>query len=112
MAANTSPIFILSPNMQWAKLFASGSTDKNHLASGSLGTDVMVAYSASVNGSRIDEVRIVSLGTNNATVVRLSCWSRFFLSKQFTKNRTKILMGKKINRITSNKFRLNIRSQF
>jgi len=71
MAANTSPIFILTPNMQWAKLFASGSTDKNHLASGSLGTDVMVAYSASVEGSRIDEVRIISLGTNNPTVVRL-----------------------------------------
>jgi len=71
MAANTSPIFILSPNMQWAKLFASSLPTGSHNACGTLGADVMVAYSASANGSRIDEVRIISLGTNDPTVVRL-----------------------------------------
>ena len=71
MAANTSPIFIAKPNIQWAKLSASGSPTVSHTANGVLGTDVMVVYSASLNGSRIDEVKIISLGTNPATVVRL-----------------------------------------
>ena len=71
MAANTSPIFILSPNMQWAKLFVSSLPTGSHNACGTLGTDIMVAYSASANGSRVDEVRIISLGTNDPTIVRL-----------------------------------------
>lgn len=71
MAANTSPIFILTPNMQWAKLDYAPPSGSSHIASGSLGTEVKVVYSASLNGSRIDELRILSLGTNPATVVRL-----------------------------------------
>jgi len=69
--ANTNPIFIGTPNVQWAKLFASSLPTGSHNACGTLGTDVMVAYSASSAGSRIDEIKVVSLGTNNATVVRL-----------------------------------------
>jgi hypothetical protein len=68
---NTNPIFIGTPNVQWAKLFASSLPTGSHNACGTLGTDIMVAYSASANGSRIDEVKIVSLGTNNPTIVRL-----------------------------------------
>lgn len=71
MAANTSPIFILTPNIQWAKLDSAPPSGSSHIASGSLGTEVKVVYSASLNGSRIDEVRVISLGTNNPTVVRL-----------------------------------------
>ena len=56
MAANTSPIFIAKPNIQWAKLSAAGSPTVSHTANGVLGTDVMVVYSASLNGSRIDEI--------------------------------------------------------
>ena len=71
MAANTSPIFIWTPNIQWAKLDYAPPSGSSHIASGSLGTEVKVVYSASLNGSRIDEVKIVSLGTNDPTVVRL-----------------------------------------
>lgn len=71
MAANTSPIFIRTPNIQWAKLDYAPPSSSSHIASGSLGTEIKVVYSASLNGSRIDELRILSLGTNPATVVRL-----------------------------------------
>jgi len=71
MAANTSPIFIRTPNIQWTKLDYAPPSGSSHIASGSLGTEVKVVYSSSLNGSRIDEVRIISVGTNDATVVRL-----------------------------------------
>lgn len=65
MAANTSPIFPVSPASGSVKLSTSAVT-------GTDGTDGNVAtvFTAGVNGSKIEEITIQHLGTNVASVVR------------------------------------------
>lgn len=70
MAQNTQPIFVLTPNISWAKL-QTAPPSGSHLGSGSLGTDIMTAFTAGPSGSRVDEVRILSLGANPTSLVRL-----------------------------------------
>jgi hypothetical protein len=66
MSANLNPIFILTPRNQWIPGSGSAGNTTRDLT---LGTSYLLA-SASVNGSRIDEIRIIPLGTNVATVMR------------------------------------------
>jgi hypothetical protein len=63
MAANTQPIFPLTPKVSWGTLTAST------IAKDGTGT-VSTIFTAGVDGSRIDQIKIRSLGTNSATVVR------------------------------------------
>lgn len=63
MAANTTPIFPLTPKCSWATL-TTAATEKN-------GTTATLVYSAGVNGSRIDQIKVRALGTNVQTVLRL-----------------------------------------
>jgi hypothetical protein len=68
MAANTSPIFPLTPRISWvnaAGLTANTTTDLT------AGTNYPSGFTAGTNGSRIDFVRSRSLGTNVATVCRV-----------------------------------------
>lgn len=68
MAANTAPIFPLTPITAWinaAGLVANTSVDLT------AGTNYNSGYTAGTNGSRIDFVRCRALGTNVATVVRV-----------------------------------------
>jgi hypothetical protein len=68
MAANTSPIFPLTPRISWvnaAGLTANTTTDLT------AGTNYSSGFTAGTNGSRIDFVRSRSLGTNVATVCRV-----------------------------------------
>lgn len=65
MAANTSPIFTLTPK-NW---FASTGTSANTALDGT-GT-VVTLGTAGANGSLVSRVRITHLGSNVATVVRL-----------------------------------------
>jgi hypothetical protein len=64
MAANTQPIFPLTPKVSWGTL-----TNSNILKDGT-GTTVSTIFTAGVDGSRIDQIKIRPLGTNSATVVR------------------------------------------
>jgi hypothetical protein len=65
MAQNTSPIFPLTPEIQWARI-ASG-----NIAYDGTGT-VSTIFSASASGSRVDFLKIRSLGTNNtASLMRV-----------------------------------------
>lgn len=65
MAANTTPIFVLTPK-NW---YSSTGTSANTALDGT-GT-VTTLLTAGSNGSRVSKVRLTHQGTNVATVVRL-----------------------------------------
>jgi hypothetical protein len=64
MAANTAPIFCLTPRVEWGTL-----TSANTAKDGT-GT-VVTVFTAQANGSRIEKVKARALGTNVATVLRI-----------------------------------------
>lgn len=63
MAANTQPIFPLTPKVSWATL-----TGANIAKDGT--GNVATIFTAGVDGSRIDQIKVRPLGTNVATVLR------------------------------------------
>ena len=64
MAANTTPIYPLTPKVSWGTL-ATANTAKD-------GTGTVVTlFEAGTNGARIDQIKVRALGTNVATVLRL-----------------------------------------
>lgn len=63
MAANTTPIFPLTPKISWGKVLTA------NIAKDGTGTMVPV-FTAGVNGSKIDQIKVRALGTNVATVLR------------------------------------------
>ena len=64
MAANTTPIFPIVPNLGFGKLQTA-----NNIYDGT-GT-VVTLFTAGLNGSKVDYVKARALGTNVATVLRL-----------------------------------------
>lgn len=69
MAANTSPIFPLTPKVSWGKVTtADGTASKNHDGTSS---GAVLVFTAGVNGARVDEIRLEALGTNTATACRI-----------------------------------------
>ncbi len=72
MAANTNPIFVLTPHISWALVSASNESQAaNFNGTGVLGTDIQTVFTATTNGSRIDSITIRPLGTNKQCVVSL-----------------------------------------
>lgn len=65
MAANTVPIFPLSPKVSWGADLQTANTAKD-----GTGT-VSTIMTAGANGARVDYVRVRATGTNTATVFRL-----------------------------------------
>ena len=67
MAANTNPIFTLSPSIQWgASLLTTANTARD-----GTGTVLIVFTSDATNGGFVQKVRVRAAGTNVATVMRL-----------------------------------------
>jgi len=64
MAANTNPIFPITPKVEWGKLTTA------NIAKDGTGT-VVTLFTAGANGARIDQIKVRALGTNVATVLRL-----------------------------------------
>lgn len=64
MPANTSPIFPLTPKVQWCTL-ATANTAKD--GTGTVGN----SFTAGANGARVDYLKVRALGTNVATVLRV-----------------------------------------
>lgn len=65
MAANTTPIFLKQPNEQWVSTGVNANT-----ALDGTGTVATVFTADATNGSKIEDVYLVHLGTNVSTVVR------------------------------------------
>lgn len=66
MAANTAPIFVRIPSVQWASTGTAANTNLD-----GTGTVATVFTADADNGSKIEKVILEALGTNVATVVRL-----------------------------------------
>jgi hypothetical protein len=67
MVANTTPIFSLAPDNQWA---IADLTAANTTKSGTSGTKALV-FTAGAEGGRIEKIIARPLGTNVATVLRV-----------------------------------------
>ncbi len=65
MAANTAPIFVLTPNTGINQAILTANTTLDLTA----GT-IYLLFTAGANGSWIDEIRMKSKGTNIATLIR------------------------------------------
>lgn len=69
MAANTNPIFPLTPNVGFGKVTtADGTALKNHDGTSE---GAVLIFTAGENGARVDEISAVHLGTNVATTLRI-----------------------------------------
>jgi hypothetical protein len=64
MAANTSPIFTLTPDIQWAISATTANTTKD-LSSGT----IFQVFSAGTDGSFVQRIRFRTLGLNSAATV-------------------------------------------
>ena len=64
MPANTTPIFPIIPKISFAKLNTANTLKDGTGAVGSV-------FTAGVNGSRVDYLKVKALGTNVATVLRV-----------------------------------------
>lgn len=69
MPANTSPIFVLTPNVGNAGAFPAGITAANTAYDGT-GT-VTTIFTAGTNGAFVQKIRWQPLGTNVATLARV-----------------------------------------
>lgn len=65
MAGNVDPIFPKIPKVQWSDVITNANTNRD----GTGGANV--CFVAGSDGARIDQINVVSLGTNVPTVVRL-----------------------------------------
>lgn len=65
MAANTSPIFPLTPNVSWVAV--GGAANTNSDGTGTIGTNIYKAFTAGANGSYIYRVRLSPVATTAAT---------------------------------------------
>lgn len=69
MAANTSPIYSIKPNVSWKKLTTGNDV---YDGSGTLDTNIWAIWQAgSTDGGFLEYIRLKPLGTNAATVIRL-----------------------------------------
>lgn len=65
MSANTVPIFPKTPHVEWTGSITAANTSKT-----GTGT-VATVFTAGIDGSRVDRLRIRALGTNVATAFRI-----------------------------------------
>lgn len=67
MAANTAPIFPRTPQVEWNGPVLAANTTKDLTS----GTSYLVFTADATEGSRVDFLRVIALGTNVATVMRV-----------------------------------------
>ena len=68
MPANTSPIFALTPNVNSATLVAATTANVKSDGTGTIGTDLLKAFTAGTAGSLVYSVRFSPCATTAATV--------------------------------------------
>ena len=67
MAANTAPIFPRTPQVEWSNAVLAANTTTDLTS----GTIYQVFSADATEGSRVDYLQIMALGTNVATVLRI-----------------------------------------
>ena len=80
MAANTQPIFPLTPNVSGDKVLTADTSYETPV------TAPVTVFTAGANGSRIDAIKARALGTNIATVLRLFIYdgANYYLAHEET----------------------------
>lgn len=90
MPANTTPLFVLTPNIGKTTVTAANvATD----GSGTIGTNIFLAFTAGANGSRVESITItnaVATATTSAAT-RISCYYSTVTSGVTTSSNTYIL---------------------
>jgi hypothetical protein len=76
MAANTAPIFTLTPKVSGTRITAA---QNNSQGSGTVGTDIFLGFSAGTNGSYLQKVRF-TLGGATANTASTAAVLRIYLS--------------------------------
>lgn len=73
MPVNTTPIFPLTPKVTSDKITVANFAKGGTVAFGALGTSptFTTVFTAGANGSKIDQIKVRSIGLNSATVLRL-----------------------------------------
>lgn len=79
MAANTSPIYTLTPNIGTATWSSSTTANTKNDGSGTVGTDILLAFTAGANGSFIQKIR-ATLGGSVASTASTATVLRAYLS--------------------------------
>ena len=77
MAANTSPIFSLTPNVGTVSI-TQASANTSSAGGGTVGTDIVKVFTASANGSFVQKIRFMSVATAPTTGVAATL--RVFIS--------------------------------
>lgn len=67
MAANTAPIYTLTPKNGFAAWLSSTTANTKSDGTGTIGTDMLLAYTAGASGAFINKVRLNPAGTTAAT---------------------------------------------
>lgn len=67
MAAGTTPIYTITPNIGRATWTNSTTANTKNDGTGTIGTDILLAYTAGANGSFISKVRLVPCGSTAST---------------------------------------------
>lgn len=73
MTVTPTPAFVQTPNIGWAVVSTpdTETTSKMHDGTAALTTYLQTVFTAGTNGSYLESVKAVSLGTNVASVLRL-----------------------------------------
>jgi hypothetical protein len=78
MAANTAPIFTIVPEFSAVRIQAANTSSSG---SGTIGTDIYLAFSPGANGSYLQKIRF-SLAESTIGTASAACVLRVFLSTQ------------------------------
>lgn len=78
MPANTSPVFSLTPNIGRVQFTAANVKSDG---TGTIGTDIALAYTAGANGSWITKIRIHAVATTAATATTATVFRAFISTK-------------------------------
>jgi hypothetical protein len=81
MAQNTSPIFVLTPNIGTATITSSTTANTKSDGTGTIATDILKAFTAGSNGAYVSSVRF-SPNASVASTATAATTLRVFLSSQ------------------------------
>ena len=81
MPANTSPLFVLTPNVNAATILPATTANTKSDGTGTIGTDILKAFTAGTNGSLVYSVRLCPNATTTATPTTATTL-RIFVSSQ------------------------------
>lgn len=81
MAAGTSPIYTATPNVGFATWTNSTTANTDSDGTGTIGTDILKAYTTGANGSYIQKVRLVPTASTASTATTATVGRVYFSSQ-------------------------------